>query len=39
MALDHRPDRPKPWRARYRGADGRQYAKTFTRKGDALKWL
>jgi integrase len=37
--IDHRPDRPKPWRARYRGPDGRERCKTFARKVDAQRWL
>lgn len=32
-------DRPKPWRARYRGPDGRQHSKSFRRKVDAERWL
>jgi integrase len=32
-------DRPKPWRARYRGPDGRQHSKSFSRKVDAERWL
>ncbi len=38
-SIQHRPDRPKPWRARYRGPDGRQHSKAFARKVDADKWL
>ncbi len=32
-------DRPKPWRARYRGPDGRERSRTFARKVDAERWL
>ena len=32
-------DRPKPWRARYRGPDGHQHSKSFRRKVDAERWL
>ena len=32
-------DRPKPWRARYRGPDGREHSKTHRRKVDAEQWL
>jgi integrase len=32
-------DRPKPWRARYRGPDGRFHSKSFARKADAERWL
>jgi integrase len=37
--IDHRPHRPKPWRARYRGPDGRERCKSFARKFDAQRWL
>lgn len=37
--FEHRPDRPKPWRARYRGPDGRNHSKSFKRKVDADRWL
>ena len=30
---------PSNYKARYRGPDGRERAKTFTRKGDAERWL
>ena len=33
------PDRPKPWRARYRGPDGVEHSKTYRRKVDAERWL
>jgi len=38
-SIDHRPDRPAPWRARYRGPDGRGHTKSFDRKIDAERWL
>ena len=34
-----RPDRPAPWRAGYRGPDGREHSKSFRRKVDAERWL
>ena len=34
-----RPDRPAPWRAGYRGPDGREHSKSFGRKVDAERWL
>jgi integrase len=37
--IDHRPERPQPWRARYRGPDGRERSKSFSRKSDAQRWL
>jgi integrase len=39
MGSIQRIDRPKPWRARYRGPDGRQISRSFRRKVDAEKWL
>lgn len=39
MGSIQRVDRPKPWLARYRAPDGRQYSKSFGRKVDAEKWL
>ena len=33
------PDRPKPWRARYRGPDGVEHSKTYRRHVDAERWL
>lgn len=39
MGSIQRVDRPKPWLARYRGPDGRQHSKSFSRKVDAEKWL
>ncbi|MFQ5948354.1 MAG: tyrosine-type recombinase/integrase [Acidimicrobiia bacterium] len=38
-SIQYRPGRPSPWRARYRGADGRQHSKSFARKVDAERWL
>ena len=34
-----RPDRPAPWRAGYRGPDGREHSRSFGRKVDAERWL
>jgi integrase len=39
MAIDRRPDRRKPWRARYWGPDGRQHSRSFERKAEAQRWL
>ena len=39
MAIDRRPNRRKPWRARYWGPDGRQHSRSFARKADAQRWL
>ena len=38
-SIQHRPDRPSPWRARYRTPRGRQASKSFKRKVDAERWL
>jgi hypothetical protein len=38
-SIEHRPDRPKPYRARYWGLDGRQHHRSFARKYDAEAWL
>lgn len=38
-SIQHREGRPSPWRARYRGPDGRQHSKSFGRKVDAERWL
>ncbi len=38
-SIHHRPDRPAPWRARYRGPDGRGHSRSFDRKTDAERWL
>ncbi len=37
--IDHRPDRPKPWRARYLAPNGKQPSRSFTTKADAQRWL
>lgn len=34
-----RQDRPSPWRAGYRGPDGREHSRSFERKVDAERWL
>ena len=34
-----RSSRPAPWRAGYRGPDGREHSKSFPRKVDAERWL
>src|SRR5690554_2946003 len=36
--IEHRPDRPSPWRARVRAPDGRLVSKSFRRKEDAIAW-
>jgi hypothetical protein len=38
-SIETRPDRPKPYRARYWGLDGRQHRKSFARRHDAEAWL
>lgn len=38
-SIQHRRDRPSPWRARYVGADGREHSKSFRIKVDAERWL
>jgi integrase len=38
-SIEERPDRAKPYRARYWGLDGRQHSKSFARKYDAEAWL
>ena len=38
-SVTHRPDRPSPWKARYRGPDGREHSRSFKRKVDAERWL
>ena len=38
-SIQHRSDRPKPWRARYWGPDGRQHSRSFERKINAERWL
>jgi integrase len=37
--IQRREDRPKPWLARHKAADGRHHSKAFRRKVDAEKWL
>lgn len=39
MGSIERVDRPKPWRAVYRGPDRRKHSKSFARKIDAERWL
>lgn len=39
MGSIQRIERPKPWLAGYRGPDGRQHSKTFSRKVGAERWL
>ncbi len=38
-SIRKRPDRQKPYEARYRGPDGQQRSKSFLRKLDAQRWL
>jgi Phage integrase, N-terminal SAM-like domain len=38
-SIEYRPDRPKPYRARYWGPDGRLHSRSFVRKDDAERWL
>jgi integrase len=38
-SIDYRPDRRKPWRARYWGPDGKLHNRHFVRKTDAERWL
>jgi integrase len=38
-SIEYRPDRPKPYRARYWGPDGRLHSRSFARKDDARRWL
>ena len=38
-SIQHRPERPSAWRARYRAPDGRERSKSFRRKVDAEVWL
>lgn len=36
--LQHRPDRPKPWRVRWRDANGRPRSRSFRRRADATRF-
>jgi hypothetical protein len=38
-SIEYRPDRPKPYRARHWGPDGRLHSRSFARKDDAERWL
>jgi integrase len=38
-SIEYRPDRPKSYRARYWGPDGRLHSRSFVRKDDAERWL
>ena len=38
-SIEYRPDRPKPYRARYWGPDGKLHNRSFARKEDAQRWL
>jgi integrase len=38
-SLEHRPERRKPWRIRWRDANGRGRSRSFARKADALRYL
>jgi hypothetical protein len=38
-SIEYRPDRPKPYRARYWAPDGKLHSRSFARKDDALRWL
>jgi integrase len=38
-SIEYRPDRPKPYRARYWGPDGRLHSRSFARRDDAEHWL
>ncbi len=37
--IEHRPDRPSPWRARVRAPDGRLVSKSFRTKTQAQQWV
>lgn len=39
MSLRHRPGRPRPWQARFRGPDGRERTASFRLKKDAERWI
>jgi integrase len=38
-SIEDRPDRPKRYRARYWGPDGKLHSRSFARKDDAQRWL
>jgi len=38
-SIEYRPDRPKRYRARYWGPDGKLHSRSFARKDDAQRWL
>jgi integrase len=38
-SIEYRPDRPKPYKARYWGRDGKLHSRSFARKDDAQRWL
>ena len=38
-SIEHRPDRPKAWRAIYWGPDGKRHSRSFAREYDAKRWL
>ena len=37
-SIEHRPDRPKPWRVSWREDSGRQRSTSFARKGEATRF-
>jgi integrase len=37
--IEKRPDRPKPWRIRYRDPTGRERSRSFARKADAERFM
>ena len=37
-SIQHRPDRPKPWRVAYRDPQGRQRSQSFARKAEATQF-
>jgi integrase len=37
--IEKRPDRPKPWRVRYRDPTGRERSRSFARKADADRFM
>ena len=38
-SIRKRPDRPAPWRSRYRGPDGKEHSNSFHRRPEAERWL